>query len=138
VLDAVPQEAKAPTLFSQILGLAKEKNVKITLINASNVSLFDAKGSTTPENQTPVSAATTPNTTIGQTPLGTGQTINKIDKASYAFSLKAQGSYEDLMAFAKRLTQINRIINIDSLSLSKDPKQNFLVLNISGRAYFLK
>ncbi len=59
-------------------------------------------------------------------------------ESSYAFSLQAQGSYADLMNFAKSLTQFNRITSIDSLSVNKDPKLNTLTLDIHGRGYFKK
>jgi len=57
---------------------------------------------------------------------------------SYTFNLQAKGQYDDLINFTKSLTQINRIISIESISINKDPELNTLVLNISGRGYFKK
>lgn len=60
------------------------------------------------------------------------------NNSSYAFSLQAEGSYDDLINFTKSLTQINRIININSLSVVKDAKPNILNLELTGRGYFKK
>ncbi len=60
------------------------------------------------------------------------------DEASYPFSLNARGSYEDLINFAKSLTKINRILSIDSMSISKDAKLNTIELDIQGQGYFKK
>lgn len=137
VLEAIPQETKAPTLLSQIIGLAKEKQIKITFLNATAISLY---GNSAPKEGTPVTQTTQASISPTQSPTSNSK-INSDDNSSetsYAFSLKAQGSYDNLILFSKALTQINRIINIDSMLLNKDEKQNFLVLNLSGRAYYLK
>ena len=59
-------------------------------------------------------------------------------ESSYAFSLQAHGSYEDLMNFTKSLTKINRVVSVDSLSINKNTKLNVLVLDIHGKGYFKK
>ena len=58
--------------------------------------------------------------------------------SSFTFSLEAKGSYEDMLKFSAALININRIITIDSLSISKDLKKESLVLTLRGRAYFKK
>lgn len=58
------------------------------------------------------------------------------DGNSYAFSLKAQGSYDDLMTFARTLSQMDRIITVESLTINKDAQQNTLVLGLDGLGYF--
>lgn len=60
----------------------------------------------------------------------------EVGETVFAFSLQVQGSYADLMNFAKSLTKINRIISVDSLSITKDAKLNGLVMDIRGRGYF--
>lgn len=117
VFEAVPQEVKAPTLLSQIIGLAKEKQVAIVSYENSDVQLFGSIN--------PIADAT-------QNQLVPGE------EDSYTFSLKAVGTYENLMVFTKSLTQISRIIRIESLTISKDEKQNSLALDIDGRTYFRK
>ena len=59
------------------------------------------------------------------------------DGATFIFSLEADGQYNDLLNFTKSLTKIDRIISIDSITLSKVMSNN-LVLNLRGRGYFKK
>ncbi len=119
IFNAIPQETKAPSLLSQVIGLAQEKQVTVTSFETSEVQLF---GNNIPVvNETALSPVTA-----------------KEEKDSYAFSLKAVGTYEDLMGFTKSLTQINRIIKVYSLSISRDARQNSLTLDIGGRTYFQK
>ncbi|HVF69399.1 MAG TPA: type 4a pilus biogenesis protein PilO [Xanthomonadales bacterium] len=55
---------------------------------------------------------------------------------SYKFSLVAGGSYEELMDFTKELTNISRIVTIESIAVTKATDSNNLVLNLGGVAYF--
>ncbi len=58
--------------------------------------------------------------------------------ASFAFSLDAKGAYEDMLTFSSNLIKFNRIITIDSLSISKDIRKESLILTLRGRSYFKK
>lgn len=60
------------------------------------------------------------------------------NKSSYTFSLRIQGPYGALINFIKDLSNIDRIISLESISVSKDSKQTDLGLEIIGRAYFQK
>lgn len=63
--------------------------------------------------------------------------IDKVTSHSYfTFSLEAEGTYEDIIAFSRSLTRINRLVTVEGISISKDDKSNMLVLNLRGRQYF--
>lgn len=111
VIEAVPTDPKAALLTGQIIGLSKQSRVNIHSLTLSEVQIIGAKESSAPE---------------------------KVNDFSYTFSLVAEGSYEQLMVFAKSLSQINRIVNIESLTVAKDPKSNALTMALTGRAYFKK
>jgi|SRR5579885_295497 len=55
---------------------------------------------------------------------------------SFVFLLQASGSYDQIAQFLTSLPQFDRVISIEEVSLSKDPAQNALVLNLRARAYF--
>jgi type IV pilus assembly protein PilO len=68
--------------------------------------------------------------------VGESKTIS--DKSSYPFTLQAKGTYESLSNFIMGLPNIDRIISVESISVSKDPKQGDIFMDIKGRAYFQK
>lgn len=55
---------------------------------------------------------------------------------SFAFSLEAEGSYEEMTDFSSSLTRFNRIVTIELISLTKDPRRNVLILTLRGKGYF--
>ncbi len=63
---------------------------------------------------------------------------NPAGESSFNFTIEARGTYENLMAFSKSLTNMNRIIAVDSLTMSKDAKQDILNLGLTGRGFFQK
>lgn len=58
--------------------------------------------------------------------------------ASFTFQLEATGSYEDLLTFAKLLSQMNRIVSVESMGIARDTKQEALLITVRGREYFKK
>jgi Tfp pilus assembly protein PilO len=54
---------------------------------------------------------------------------------SYVFTLEAEGSYEDMMQFASNITQFNRIVTVETISIGRDVKSNSLILYMRGRQY---
>lgn len=62
------------------------------------------------------------------------QSSNKV--SSFTFTLQASGQYEDMLSFIQSTTHANRLITIDTISISKDTKTSELVLDLRGRAYF--
>lgn len=61
---------------------------------------------------------------------------SKTKGTSYTFNLNAEGDYNDMVEFSAALTKFNRIVTIDSISLTKNQRTNMLILVIKGRAYF--
>lgn len=56
---------------------------------------------------------------------------------SFVFSVEIQGSYQQLTQFLNLLSSFERIVTIDTLSLSKSTeKNNLLQLGVRGKAYF--
>lgn len=55
---------------------------------------------------------------------------------SFSFMLEAEGNYDDMLAFTTMLTQMNRIVTIETMGMSRDPQTNVLTLNVRGKEYF--
>lgn len=60
--------------------------------------------------------------------------------SSYSFSLAAQGSYDDIVAFVSDLVTFERIVAIDTLAINRAQKNEDTVFQVSlrGEAYFKK
>lgn len=60
--------------------------------------------------------------------------------STFTFSLESEGSFADIQKFISSLISFERIISIDSLSLSRDQQQGqvFFHLSVKGDAYFKK
>ncbi len=56
---------------------------------------------------------------------------------SYSFTLTAEGSYNDLSKFLSSLSNMQRVVTLDILSLTKKSTGDSLVLTLKGKAYFL-
>ncbi len=56
---------------------------------------------------------------------------------SYSFTLTAEGSYSDLSKFLSSLSNMQRVVTLDILSLTKKSAGDSLVLTLKGKAYFL-
>lgn len=54
------------------------------------------------------------------------------------FTFNTEGSYSNLTTLLQDLKKSNRLISIDSLSLSKTSDGNALILSLSGKAFYLK
>ncbi len=55
---------------------------------------------------------------------------------SFRFSLNAEGNYQELIDFSRDLTNISRVLTVESIALSRSVESNALTLNIRGKAYF--
>lgn len=55
---------------------------------------------------------------------------------SFTFTLQAQGSYNDMLAFSTELTKLTRLITVESIEVGRDTKSNNLILTLRGRGYF--
>lgn len=58
--------------------------------------------------------------------------------AEVKFTFNAEGNYGNLTALLQNLKTSNRLISIDSLSLSKTSDGKTLILSLSGKAFYLK
>lgn len=109
VYDAFPQQASIPTLVGQLTTLAKDSNVQISGIRISPVILSDAK-----EKQS----------------LKT--------HSSFAFTLEAEGDYDSVIQFTTALTDFNRLVTIETISMTKNQTNNNMIVTVEGREYFKK
>lgn len=62
----------------------------------------------------------------------------KIQKkfSSFSFALSADGSYNDLLKFVSVVSNMERVVSIDILSLTKKTGSNLLELTFKGKAFF--
>jgi Tfp pilus assembly protein PilO len=109
VYDALPQNASVPTLVGQLSALAEESSIEIKGIRISPVILSDVKAK---------------------------QSIKT--HSSFSFTLEAEGEYESMMNFAASLTNFNRLVTIETISMTKNQVNNNMLLTVEGREYFKK
>lgn len=64
----------------------------------------------------------------------------KIEKkfSTFAFSLSADGSYENLLKFLTTLTNMQRVVSVDIISITRKTGDTNLQLTFRGKAYFDK
>lgn len=62
--------------------------------------------------------------------------IGSLTEISFIFN--TEGNYLNLIALLQDLKLSNRLISINSLSLSKTSERNSLIMSLSGKAYYLK
>lgn len=55
-----------------------------------------------------------------------------------SFTFNTEGDYKNLIALLQDLKTTNRLISIESLSLSKASEGKTLIMSLSGKAYYLK
>lgn len=68
--------------------------------------------------------------------VGVGNTTSSRNYSSFSFTVSATGSYNDLYNFLKTLSNMQRVISIDLLSLSKKTGVNQVDLSVRGEALF--
>ncbi len=56
--------------------------------------------------------------------------------SSFSFALSAEGSYNDLYKFLNSLSNMQRVVSLELLSLTKKSGSDLLQLSIKGRAFF--
>lgn len=106
VADAMPQNPEAPKLVAQVNSLLSRSHLQSASLKTLGVEI-------TPERQ-----------------------LSSNKASSFAFTLQASGAYDDILSFIQSVTHANRLITIDSISISKDGKKNTLLLDLRGRGYF--
>lgn len=106
VADAMPQKPEVPKLVAQMNTLLSRSNLQATSLKTMGVEI-------TPERQ-----------------------LSNNDASSFAFTLQASGAYDDILSFVQSATHADRLITIETISISKDAKKNVLFLDLRGRGYF--
>lgn len=56
--------------------------------------------------------------------------------SSFSFALSVDGSYNDLYKFLSSLSNMQRVVSLELLSLTKKSGSNLLQLSVKGRAFF--
>ena len=64
------------------------------------------------------------------------QVIKKF--SSYSFSLTAEGSYDNLLRFLSTITNMERVVAVDIVSITRKTGDSNLQLTFKGRAFFNK
>jgi len=107
ITDAIPQKPEVPRLVAQINALLSRSNLQTTSLKALRVEIA-------PERQS------------------SGKNTSYV-----VFTLDASGAYDDILAFIQSVIHSNRLITIETISISKDTESgDALVLNLRGRSYF--
>lgn len=105
-LEAMPEKPEASKLIAQVNALLSESGLKTTSIRTYGVEL-------TPDKKIPMNQA-----------------------ASFVFSLEAEGTYDDILIFIKRLSHINRVITLEQISIDKKNGNGMIILSLRARGYF--
>jgi Tfp pilus assembly protein PilO len=106
VLQAIPETPEVPKFIAQINALLSESGLKATDIRTYGVELTK------------------------------GRNVSSNKAASFVFSLEAEGSYDDMLSFIRRLNKIDRIITLEQISIGRKGSNNAITLSLRGRGYF--
>lgn len=106
VADAMPPKPEVPKLVAQINALLSRSHLQTTSFRTLGLEI-------TPERQ-----------------------LSDNKASSFIFTLEATGAYDDILSFIQSVTHADRLITIETVSISKDSKRDTLVLNLRGRGYF--
>lgn len=106
--EAFPKEPNVQILIAQIQSIAKNSNIRVKKMQNFEVELFK-------NNK------------------GSGKKYY-----SYTFSISGSGIYEDISKFISTLINMQRIINIDTLTIDKSTSQTdrSLEFSIQGASFF--
>lgn len=104
--DAMPQKPEVTKLVAQMNALLNNSRLHTTSLKVLGTEI-----------------------TQGRKPL------NK-NISSFIFTIEATGTYDDMLFFIQSAINANRLITIETISISKDDNENLLVINLRGRSYF--
>lgn len=109
VNQAIPAKPSVPFFIGQLQAIAKNSGVTITRLQALEVELARS------------------------------QIRPKLDNySSLAYSLDAKGSYDGIVSFFNTLTNFDRIVTIDSISVNNESfTQKTLTVSIRAKTYFM-
>lgn len=106
ITNAMPQKPEVPKFVAQMNALLSRSRLEVTSLKTLGVEI-------TPE-----------------------KLLSNKKTSSFAFTLEASGTYDDMLSFVQSMTHANRLMTIETVSIAKESKSNSLVLNLRGRGYF--
>lgn len=106
ITDAITVRPNVDLLFAQVQGASQKSNVKLSKLQNFEVEIL--KNNKTPGKQ----------------------------HHFYSFVVVGNSSFEDIFNFFSTITNMQRIIDIDTFSITNTTKQNELEFNIQGTAFF--
>lgn len=115
VFSSVPQAPKVAVLIAQIQQITKLSGVQLNMVQTLPVEIAKTENASKLEQE-------------------------KLDNySSYLININIQGSYKNISDFLRLLSNFDRIVTIDSISLSNNSADNTnLSLNIRGKTFFKK
>jgi len=107
VLNAIPKRPDVPRFMGQVNALLKESSLEVKALKTYGIEMTEGRNT-------------------------------KLKKPIYfTFSVEALGTYENMMDFIKKISNIDRLVTIESVSISKDEKKGTLYLNLKARQYYM-
>lgn len=109
IMNAIPAQPDADFLLGQIQTIARDSEVSVTELENSEVDILKGKNSKQDENNN-----------------------------SFSFEVAGTGSSENIAEFIKKLTNMQRVINIDTILTNKSQKlgEEIREYSIQGSAFF--
>ena len=106
VYEGMPPTPEAPKFMGEVNALLKRTHLTVKSLRVSGAEVTPDKKKT------------------GKSP------------SYFGFSMEAEGSYEDIIAFSENLVRINRLVVEQSISIEKDQKKDNLIFSLRGIEYF--
>lgn len=132
VLAALPKNPEFSTLLKQIENIAVASGATVSGIQFHSVLMF---GKVAQDGQTAQIATSSGSTTDALSSLD--QPGNSGGITPISFSLVLRGSYANITAFLTSLSQLSRLISVDSLAISSAQGGSVeLSLNIQSKAFY--
>lgn len=114
IFSALPQSPNVTILLGQIQAIAQASNIDLVRLGISEINL--AKVSTSPSLEE-----------------------NPTNYTSFTFSLNAEGTYLNISKFIFSLSNFDRLITIETTSLTKnEDKKELVKLTLAGKVFFKK
>lgn len=110
--------------------------IKTAIPENSEVTSIIRSIQTSTYNLSSISALQVQPTNIIDTTIPSGKTKMSLSNVSFSFNI--QGNFAQTLLTLQNLNKANRILSIDNLVLNKQPEEKFLLVSISGKAYYLK
>lgn len=107
IYAAIPQKPTTTLLAGQLQSIAQSANVTLTRLQISEIELLNT------------------------------QSTGKVVQPSFSFSVGAEGTNTNVLAFLSALTEFDRIVTVETISLNRTiQKPGIIQLSLRGKAYF--